>query len=148
VRPLRIVGFYFWIMGILMGLVVAFSTLFAWARIALPPSLTGAIWAVEVFADLGTTIVLLRSGLGIHEANPVHALLFKRIGYAGDFLLMCVFLALIFVFIWPGVPRSGQLGVCCAYTLVYVNNGLVYTRRLRAKRRVQRYVNLAVGRYE
>jgi len=126
-----------------MGLVVAFSSLFAWAKIALPPSVTGAIWAVEVFADWGTTIILLRAGLGIREANPIHAFLFSKVSYAGDFLLMCAFLAVIFVFIWPGVPRSGQLGVCCAYTLVYVNNGLVYRRKLKAKRQAEQYVNVA-----
>ena len=104
-----------------------------------------AIWGIEVFVDWGTTILLLRAGLGIREANPIHAFLFRRVGYAGDFLLLCAFLALVFVFIWPGVPRSGQLGVCCAYTLVYVNNGLVFRRKLRAKRRAEQRANLAAG---
>ena len=145
---LRIAAHYLLIVGIIMGLVVAFSTLFAWAKIALPPSVTAAIWSVEVFADWGMTILLLSSGLGIREANPIHALLFSKVGYGGDFLLMCAFLAAMFVFIWPGVPGTAQLGVCCTYTLVYVNNGLVYRRRFRAKRRAERYVNLTVGSCE
>ncbi len=143
-KTLRAVARYLLFVGVFMGLVVAFSTLFASAKMALPPSVTAAIWGVEVFADWGTTILLLGSGLGIREANPVHTFLFSRVGYGGDFLLMCAFLALIFVFVWPGVPPSDQLGVCCAYTLVYVNNGLVYKRKLRAKRRAEQYVQLAV----
>ena len=147
-KTLRTIARYFLVVGILIGLVVAFSTLFEWAKIELPPSVTGAIWGVEVFIDWGTTVLLLKSSLGIREANPVHAFLFRRVGYAGDFLLMCAFLAVVFVFIWPGVPGSGQLGVCCAYTMVYVNNGVVYRRRVRAKRRAEQYVNLAVGKHE
>lgn len=143
-RTLRLIAHYFLIVGILVGLVLAFSALFAWARVALPPSVTGAIWAVEVLADWGTTILLLRAGLGIHEANPVHAFLFKKVSYAGDFLLICAFLGAILVFVWPGVPPTYQLGVCCAYTAVYVNNGLIYSRRLGAKHRAEHYVNLAV----
>ena len=144
-KTLRTVAHYFLIVGILIGLVVAFSTLFAWAKIALPSPVTGAIWGIEVFVDWGTTILLLRAGLGIREANPVHVFLFGRVGYAGDFLVMCTFLGVIFAFIWAGVPSSGQLGLCCAYTVVYVNNGLVYRRKLRAKRRAEQYVSLAVG---
>ena len=144
-KRLRIVAHYFLVVGILIGLVVGFSTLFSWAKIALPSAVTGAIWAIEVFVDWGTTVILLRAGLGIREANPIHVFLFGRVGYAGDFLVMCAFLAVIFVFIWPGVPRSGQLGVCCAYTLVYVNNALVYRRKLKAKRQAEQLVNLASG---
>ncbi|HUV53466.1 MAG TPA: hypothetical protein VMW64_10405 [Dehalococcoidia bacterium] len=145
-KKLRTLARYFLVVGLFIGLVVAFSTLFEWANIALPPFVTASIWGVEVFVDWGTTILLLGSGLGIREANPVHAFLFRRVGYAGDFLVMCAFLAVIFVFIWPGVPRSDLLGLCCAYTLVYVNNGLVYRRKLRAKRRAEQYVNLAMER--
>jgi len=145
-KTLRTAARYFLVVGILIGLVVGFSTLFSWANIAPQASVTGAIWGVEVFVDWGSTVLLLRSGLGIREANPIHAFLFSRVGYAADFLLTCAFLAVIFVFIWPGAPRTGQLGLCCAYTLVYVNNALVYRRRLRAKHRAEQYVNLAVGR--
>jgi len=116
---------------------LTFSTLFDWAKISLPSYATGAIWGVEIFIDWGTTILLLKANLGIREANPVHAFLFRRVGYVGDFVLMCGFLALIFVFVWPGVPHFVQLGVCCAYMIVYVNNGLVYRRKLRAKRRAE-----------
>ena len=144
-KKLRTIAHYFLVVGLFIGLVVAFSTLFEWVKISLPPSVTAAIWGIEVFVDWGTTILLLRAGLGIREANPIHAFLFRRVGYAGDFLLLCAFLALVFVFIWPEVPRSGQLGVCCAYTLVYVNNGLVFRRKLRAKRRAEQRANLAVG---
>jgi len=140
-KKLRTLVRYLLVVGIFLGLVVAFSTLFGWAKISLPPYVTAAIWGVEVFVDWGTTILLLRAGLGIREANPVHAFLFRRVGYAGDFLLLCAFLALIFVFIWPGVSGSDQLGVCCAYTLVYVNNGLVYRRKLKAKRRAEQIHN-------
>ena len=143
-KKLRTIAHYFLVVGLFMGLVVGFSTLFTWAKIAPPSSVTAAIWGVEVFVDWGTTILILNSGLGIREANPVHAFLFRRVGYPVDFLLLCAFLALIFVFIWPGVSGSDQLGVCCAYTLVYVNNGLVYRRKLRAKHRAERHANLAV----
>lgn len=147
-RTLRRIAYYLLAVGVLVGLLVAFSTLFSWAKITLPSTVTGAIWGAEVFADWGTTILLLRASLGIREANPIHAFLFSKVGYAGDFVAMCAFLAVVFAFIWPGAPPSGQLGVCCAYTLVYVNNGLVYRRRLRAKRQAERYVDLATGRRE
>ena len=107
-KTLRTVARYFLVVGILIGLVMGFSTLFSWAKIAPQPSVTGAIWGIEVFADWGTTVLLLRAGLGIREANPIHAFLFRRVGYVGDFLVMCAFLAVVFVFIWPGAPRTGQ----------------------------------------
>ena len=147
-KILRTIAHYFLVLGILIGLLVGFSTLFSWAKIALPSPVTGAIWGIEVFVDWGTTVLLLRAGLGIREANPVHVFLFNRVGYIGDFLVMCTLLGVIFAFIWPGVPSSGQLGVCCAYTLVYVNNGLVYRRKLRERRQAEQYVNLAVGKHE
>jgi len=145
-KTLRTITRYFLVVGILIGLVVAFSTLFTWAKIALPSSVTASIWGVEVFVYWGTTVLLLKSSLGIREANPIHAFLFSRVGYASDFLLTCAFLAIIFVFVWPGVPRTGQLGLCCAYTLVYANNAMVYRRKLKAKRQAEQYVNLTVGR--
>ena len=134
---------YFLVVGIFIGLIWAFSALFAWAKIELPSALTGAIFGIEVFVDWCTTVLLLGAGLGIREANPIHAFLFRRVGYAGDFLVLCALLTVFFVFLWPGVPSSGQLGVCCAYTAVYLNNGMVYRRNLKAKRRAEQYVNLA-----
>ena len=144
-KTLRTVARYFLVVGLLIGLMVGFSTLFSWAKIALLSAVTGVIWGIEVFVDWGTTVLLLRANLGIREANPIHSFLFRRFGYLADFVLTCAFLAVVFVFIWPGVSSSGQLGVCCAYTMVYVNNGLVYKRRLKAKHRAEQYINLAVG---
>ena len=143
-KKLKTLARYLLVVGLFIGLAVGLSTLFEWAKIAPPIYVTAAIFVVEVFIDWGTTVLLLNSGLGIREANPIHAFLFRRVGYSGDFLLMCAFMAVIFVFVWPEVTRSDQLGVCCAYTLIYVNNVLVYKRKLRAKRRAEQFANLAV----
>ena len=133
---------YSLVVGIIVCCTVLLSLLFGRINMQVRWYITAAVLAAEVMVDCFTTIYILKSNLGVKEANPVHALLMKKLGYAGDFIFLVALLSLILVFTWPRVSGHTQLGICCAYTLVYVNNAIVYRRKLKAKRLAERYVEL------
>ena len=133
---------YSLVLGIIVCCTVLLSLLFGRIKMHVGSYVTAAVLAAEVMVDYFTTIYILESNLGVKEANPVHALLMKKLGYAGDFIFLVTFLSLILVFSWPGVPGHTQLAICCAYVLVYVNNAIVYRRKLKAKRLAERHVDL------
>lgn len=114
---------------------IGFTFLFIWLNVGLPPYVTGTIFGAEIMADWFTTVKMLRARVGIREANPIHALAIAKLGYTGDFAILVAILAVIFVFLWHGVSQAAQLGVCCVYPLIYLNNGLWYCWRLKRTRR-------------
>ena len=144
-KTVNVLLHYFLLVGIIVLCIVLLRFLFLRINVQVNAHITAAIFAAEVMVDYFTTIYILNSKLGVKEGNPVHALLMKKLGYVGDFIFLVTLLSLIFAFSWPEVSGPTQLGVCCAYVLVSVNNAVVYRRKLKAKRLAERYMKLTHG---
>jgi hypothetical protein len=105
---------------------------------------TAPIISFELLLDWGTTILMLKAGLGIREGNPIHVFFMRYFGFVGDFVFLVTFIGLLLWFIWRDTEASGQVAVCVAYLLVYVNNVLVTRRKLKEKERAERYCTLCL----